>query len=188
VETLSGKNGSLSIITAISPPAGDLTEPVTRHASRFVRTFWTLDRQLASARMFPAVSTRSSWSEVPTGVEEWWSANVSNQWSATRAEAMSFLEESSLIEESARLVGVDSLPERERFLLTLAEAFQEGFLQQNAWDAADACCPPSRQMELLEAFMRARDEGIQKISAGSTAADTGIDFARLRRMKCGAAA
>lgn len=155
VVTLSGDHGSLTIITAISPPAGDLTEPVTRHAARFVRTFWTLDRQLAAARVFPAVSTRASYSEVPAGVTSWWSSQVSTQWASTREEAMKFLEEAALCEETARLVGVDSLPERERFVLRLAERFQEEFLRQNAYDE-DAWCAPARQMEMLERFMEMR--------------------------------
>ena len=154
VETLTGNRGSLTIISAISPPAGDITEPVTRHAARFVRTFWTLDRQLAAARAFPAVSTRSSYSIVPDGVTRWWSENVSPQWAASREEAMKFLEEAAQCEETARLVGVESLPERERFLLRLADSFQQGFLQQNAFDEHDACCAPARQMEMLESYMR----------------------------------
>jgi V/A-type H+-transporting ATPase subunit A len=159
VVTLSGGEGSLTIITAISPPAGDLTEPVTRHAARFVRTFWTLDRQLAAARVFPAVSTRSSYSEVPAGVTSWWSSNVSPRWASTREEAMKFLEEAALSEETARLVGVDSLPERERFVLRLAERFQEEFLRQSAYDE-DAWCAPARQMEMLERFMDLRRAGV----------------------------
>ncbi|HEX7830983.1 MAG TPA: V-type ATP synthase subunit A [Thermoanaerobaculia bacterium] len=180
VTTLAGSQGSLTLIAAISPPAGDLTEPVTRHASRFVRTFYTLDRQLAAARVFPAVSTRSSYSEIPNGVANWWASNVSAQWSATRDEAMKFLEEAALSEETARLVGVDSLPERERFLLRLADAFQEGFLQQNAYDEIDACCAPSRQMSLLERFMRAHRDGLAEIANGALPT---TDFAALQRMK-----
>jgi V/A-type H+-transporting ATPase subunit A len=173
----------LTLITAISPPAGDLTEPVTRHAARFVRTFWTLDRQLAAARVFPAVSTRSSYSEIPAGVMRWWSTEVSPAWAATREEAMKFLEEASQIEETARLVGVDSLPDRERFGLRLAEAFQEGFLQQNAYDEIDASCAPARQMALLESFMRARREGLEEIAKGTAMNELKIDFAALQRMK-----
>jgi V/A-type H+-transporting ATPase subunit A len=183
VVTLSGAPGSLTIITAISPPAGDLTEPVTRHAARFVRAFWTLDRQLAAARVFPAVSMRSSYSEVSPGVKRWWSAHVSERWASTREEAMKFLEEASQSEETARLVGADSLPERERFLLRLADAFQEGFLQQNAYDAIDACCAPARQMTLLETFMRARRDGLEQIANGTAASALPIDFAALQRMR-----
>ncbi|HEU4887005.1 MAG TPA: V-type ATP synthase subunit A, partial [Thermoanaerobaculia bacterium] len=187
VVTLSGTRGSLTIIAAISPPAGDLTEPVTRHSARFVRTFWTLDRQLAAARVFPAVSTRSSYSEVPDGVTGWWTQQISPQWMATRAEAMTFLEEAAQSEETARLVGVDALPERERFLLRLADAFQEGFLQQSAYDAVDACCAPARQMALLETFMRVRREGLEQIAQGTTMSDLPVDFAALQRMKSEAA-
>ena len=183
VVTVSGSRGSLTVIAAISPPAGDLTEPVTRHSSRFVRTFWTLDRQLAAARVFPAVSTRSSYSEIPSGISDWWSQQISPKWMATREEAMKFLEEAAQSEETARLVGVDALPERERFLLRLADAFQEGFLQQSAYDAVDACCPPARQMTLLETFMRVRREGLERIATGTTMSDLPVDFANLQRMK-----
>lgn len=179
VKTLSGSSGSLTIITAISPPAGDLTEPVTRHAQRFVRTFWSLDRQLAGARIFPAISTRASYSD-GTPVSAWWTSNVSAQWPALRAEAMAFLEEAARAEETARLVGIESLPEREQFLLHLADAFQEGFLQQNAYDPIDSSCGPARQVKLLDAFMRARRDGLQQIESGSAST---IDFAALQRMK-----
>ena len=171
VKTLSGADGSLTVITAISPPAGDLTEPVTRHAQRFVRTFWTLDRQLAAARVFPAISTRASYSDTRPSTPEW---------SALQSEAMAFLEESARIDETARLVGIESLPEREQFLLHLADAFQEGFLQQNAYDEVDAYCAPQRQIELLDEFMRARREGLKTIESGAPAA---VDFNALIKMK-----
>lgn len=159
VVTLGGARGSLTLITAISPPAGDLTEPVTRHAQRFVRTFWTLDRQLAAARVFPAVSTRASYSDVPPGVTAWWSEHVDARWPSLREEAMAFLAEATQCEETARLVGTESLPERERFLLGLADRFQQGFLEQNAYDPADAMCAPARQFALLEQFMAERRAG-----------------------------
>lgn len=169
VVTLSGTRGSLTIIAAISPPAGDITEPVTRHAQRFVRTFWTLDRQLASARVFPAVSIQASYSDVPRAVEQWWCAHVSPDWAAMRAEALEFLEEAGRAEETARLVGMESLPDREQFQLRLSDAFREGFLQQNAYDAVDACCAPQRQLGLLDAFMRMRRAGFERIAAGTEA-------------------
>lgn len=168
VVSLSGQRGSLTIITAISPPAGDLTEPVTRHAARFVRTFWTLDRQLAAARVFPAVSTRASYSEVAPGVLHWWASNVSPRWAVAREEAMKFLEDAAQIEETARLVGVDTLPEREQFVLRLAARFQEDFLRQNAYDE-DACCAPARQMEMLEQFMTTLRQGHPATSNGRAA-------------------
>lgn len=185
VTTLGGTNGSVTIIGAISPPAGDLTEPVTRHAQRFVRTFWTLDRNLAAARVFPAVSTRTSYSELPPGIESWWQKHVTPEWGSLRKEAMAFLEEAAGSEETARLVGIDTLPERERFLIRLAEAFQEGFLQQNAYDEVDSSCAPERQVQLLELFMRVRRKGLERIDSGCRAAQLTSKpfFASLQRIK-----
>ncbi len=176
VTTLAGSEGSLTIIGAISPPAGDLTEPVTRHAQRFVRTFWTLDRQLASARVFPAVSVRESYSDMP---------DIAPEWSDLRQEAMRLLEDAARTEETARLVGAESLPERERFLLGLAAAFQEGFLQQSAYDAVDAFCAPDRQMQLLRIWMTVRRRGLELLTQGVTATRMIRSplFASLQRMK-----
>lgn len=154
VKNLSGTEGSLTLIGAISPAAGDLTEPVTRHSQRFVRTFWTLDRQLAAARVFPAISIRASYSDVPPAMERWWSEHVSPSWSSLRVEALAFLEEAGRCEETARLMGVDSLPERERFILGMAEEFREGFLSQNAFDPVDSACEPAKQVEMLEMYMK----------------------------------
>ena len=169
VRTAAGRTGSLSLIAAISPPAGDLTEPVTRHAQRFVQTFWTLDRHLAATRVFPAISMRDSYSEMPASVAQWWSSKIDPAWMAKRAKALAFLEEAAHNEETARLVGSESLPERERFILRLAEVFQEGFLQQSAYDPVDACCAPPRQRELLDLFLHVHDRGSQLISEGKSA-------------------
>lgn len=145
VTTLGGRTGSLTLISAISPPAGDVTEPVTRHAQRFVRTFWTLDRQLAAARVFPAVTMRASYSDLPE-------LRVDTEWRSLRDQALAFLEDAARAEESARLVGTDALPERERKLLRLADEFQQTFLAQSAFDPDDAFCAPERQVVLLRAF------------------------------------
>ncbi|MGZ4778366.1 MAG: V-type ATP synthase subunit A [Thermoanaerobaculia bacterium] len=169
VRTLGGRRGSVTVISAISPPAGDLTEPVTRHAQRFVQTFWTLDRQLAAARVFPAISMRDSYSDVSEGVMRWWSANVDEKWAAKRMEALAFLEEAARDEETARLVGSESLPDRERFILRLAEVFQEGFLQQSAYDEVDASCAPSRQRDLLDLFLAVHRSGLALIAGGKSA-------------------
>ncbi len=185
VRTIGGREGSLTVIAAISPPAGDITEPVTRHAQRFVQTFWTLDRHLAAARVFPAVSMRDSYSDVPAGVVRWWESNVDPQWTSKRASAMTFLEEAGRDEEMARLVGSESLPDRERFVLRLAEVFQEGFLQQSAFDDVDACCAPPRQRELLDLFLRVHDRGLDMIHEGKPAeAILALPlFANLQRVK-----
>lgn len=169
VRALGGRPGSLTVISAISPPAGDLTEPVTRHAQRFVQTFWTLDRQLAAARVFPAISMRDSYSAIPTGVAQWWTANVDRDWSAKRIAVLDFLEQAARDEETARLVGSDSLPDRERFILRLSAIFQEGYLEQSAFDEVDACCAPKRQRDLLDLFLLVLTKGLDLIGGGKNA-------------------
>jgi V/A-type H+/Na+-transporting ATPase subunit A len=185
VRTLGGREGSLTAISAISPPAGDLTEPVTRHAERFVQTFWTLDPRLAGARVFPAVSMRDSYSDVPAGVAKWWETNVAAEYSNARTAAFDFLERAAHDEETARLVGSESLPDRERFVLRLAEVFQEGFLQQSAYDPIDAWCAPKRQQELLALFLYVHRRGLELIGSGKSAdAILALPlFAELQRFK-----
>src|SRR5687767_11958143 len=127
VTTLGGQEGSVTLISAISPPGGDLTEPVTRHTQRFTRCFWSLDKALAEARVFPAVSVRGSYSDLPPDLERWWSG-LSPRWPALRQAALALVEEAARLESTARLVGTQSLPAPQRLLLRVASLFEEGFL------------------------------------------------------------
>ena len=167
VVTLGGAEGSVSLISAISPPGGDLTEPVTRHTQRFTRTFWSLDRELAAAREFPAVNLRESYSHLPDDLAEWWSAKVGESWPALRARAIALLEEADGLEDTARLVGPDSLPPREQFVLRAAECLREGFLRQNALDPVDASCSPTRQLRLLRLLVSVVDRGLAAVERGA---------------------
>ena len=171
VVPLSGGEGSLSVISAISPPGGDTTEPVTRHTRRFTRCFWTLDRQRAAARIFPAVSLLESDAETGPELAEWWAREVSPDWSRLRSDALAFLDEAERIERTARLIGTESLPDREQFLLRAASLFVEGFLRQNAYDAIDASCSPARQVALMRLLLGIRDRGLAAISRGVAARD-----------------
>ena len=171
VTALCGSEGSVTLISAISPPGGDLTEPVTRHTRRFTRCFWTLEKERAEARVFPAVSIHDSDSEVPPELESWWAREVSAEWGPLRRAALAFLNEAEIVERTARLIGVESLPERERFLLRAAALFEEGFLRQSAFDPVDAYCSPARQFLLLKALMRFRERGLEAIGRGVPARD-----------------
>jgi V/A-type H+-transporting ATPase subunit A len=164
--TLAGTEGSVSIISAISPPGGDLTEPVTRHSQRFTRCFWTLDKELAEARVFPAVSIRDSYSDVPEELERWWHQHVAPEWAVLRQQAMALLQEATRVEGMARLIGSESLPERQRFLLRMGSLFEEGFLRQGAFDPTDAYCAPLKQFRLLRLLVRFRDRGMRAIYRG----------------------
>jgi len=166
VKTLSGAEGSVSLISAISPPGGDLTEPVTRHTQRFTRCFWTLDKELAEARVFPAISVRDSYSDVPEELERWWHENISPEWAVLRQEALALLQEAKRIESMARLIGGESLPEPQRFLLRMGSLFEEGFLRQSAFDATDAYCSPPKQLRLLRLLLHFRAGGMRAIDRG----------------------
>jgi V/A-type H+/Na+-transporting ATPase subunit A len=166
VETLEGKEGAVTLISAISPPGGDLAEPVTRHTQSFTRTFWTLDKDLAAARSFPAIGIQASWGDVPEALERWWSEHAGPSWPRLRREALSLLAEAAQLEATARLLGPDSLPERQRFILGAAVLLQESFLQQSAFDAREARDEPERQLALLQALLHFRERGLLAVEHG----------------------
>jgi V/A-type H+-transporting ATPase subunit A len=188
VRTLAGSDGSVSLVSAISPAGGDLTEPVTRHTQRFTRTFWTLDQSLASARVFPAISTHESYSDVPAGLLAWWHSTAAD-WPVLRQDALALLDEAHRLEATARLVGTESLPERQQFVLRVARLFEEGFLRQSAFDRRDAFCAPARQCALLRLLMRVRDRGLVALDRGLQARAVGAlpEMADIERAKTSAA-
>ena len=153
VTTMNGREGSVTMISAISPAGGDLTEPVTRHTQRFTGCFWTLDKKLAEARVFPAVSVSDSYSTVSADLEAWWHEHVSPEWARQRTEALELLETAARLQQTARLLGEASLPDRQRLVLRLADLFEEGFLRQSAYDPKDASCAPPRQAKLLDLLL-----------------------------------
>jgi len=152
VKTLSGAEGSVSIIGAVSPPGGDFSEPVTQHTRRFIRCFWALDRELANARHYPAISWTDSYSEYAAEVKPWWE-KVDPQWAAVRRSALDLLKREQRLAEIVRLIGPDALPDDQRLILLAAEIIKDGFLQQNSFDEIDMYCAPSKQVRLLELIM-----------------------------------
>ncbi len=168
--TLEGREGAVTLISAISPAGGDVTEPVTRHTQALTRTFWTLDKDLAAARSFPAIGVQASWGEVPPALERWWEEHGGAGWARLRREALSLLAEAAQLEATARLLGADSLPERQRFVLGVAQLLEEAFLQQSAFDPREARDEPPRQVALLRAILRFRDRGLAAIERGATEA------------------
>jgi V/A-type H+-transporting ATPase subunit A len=170
VRTLGGVEGSVTLISAISPPGGDFTEPVTRHTQRFTQCFWTLDKTLAEARMFPAVSLRDSYSHLPDPLIQWWIDITTPEWPALRVEALTLLEDAARAEAAARLVGTENLPERQQWLLAMARLFEDAFLRQNALDPADGFCSPRRQFKLLHLLLHTHRCGVTALEHGATAA------------------
>jgi V/A-type H+-transporting ATPase subunit A len=168
VRTLAGAEGSVTLISAISPPGGDLTEPVTRHTQQFTQCFWTLDKTLAESRMFPAISLRESYSHLPELLTAWWTTTISPEWPVLRRDGLALLDEADRAEATARLVGIDSLPQRQQWVLAAARLFQDGFLRQSAFDIRDASCSPARQFRLLRLLLRIYTRGLAALERGST--------------------
>jgi V/A-type H+-transporting ATPase subunit A len=139
---------------------------VTRHTQRFTPCFWTLDKQLAEARVFPAVSIEQSYSASDEALAAWWHSHVSSDWRQLRLDALELLEEAARVDRTARLVGEESLPARQRLVLRFAALFEEAFLRQNAYDTIDASASPERQVTLLGLLMHCYQRARAAIDGG----------------------
>ncbi len=166
VETYSGTIGSVSIIGAVSPPGGDFSEPVTQHTKRFIRCFWALDRDLANARHYPAVSWIDSYSEYAEEVRAWWD-RVDPEWPRVRQAALDLLKREQRLAEIVRLIGPDALPDDQRLILLAAELIKNGFLQQNSFDDVDMYCAPAKQVGLLKLIMLFYERSLACVKAGA---------------------
>jgi len=173
---LSGAEGSVSIIGAVSPPGGDFSEPVTQHTKRFVRCFWALDRQLANARHYPAISWLDSYSEYLGEVMSWWEREVGPDWSKNRAEIMELLQREVRLQQVVKLVGPDALPDSQRFVIEVCTLFKNAFLQQSAFDEIDRFSSTQKQMKMLSLILTYWRRGAEALRKG-------ITLVRLRRMK-----
>ncbi|MEW6240854.1 MAG: V-type ATP synthase subunit A [Chloroflexota bacterium] len=167
VETLSGGNGSVSIVGAVSPPGGDFSEPVTQHTKRFIRCFWALDKSLASARHFPSINWLDSYSEYLEDVAGWWRDQVGADWLGMRNFAMEILSEESRLSQIVKLVGPDALPDEERLVLETARLIREGFLQQNAMDKVDAYSTVQKQIRMLGLILHFHQRALRIVKHGA---------------------
>jgi len=149
VHTLAGEVGSVTAIGAVSPPGGDFSEPVTLHTKRFVRCFWELDKELASARIFPAINTADSFSDYGPEIAGWWRERGAADWPELVAECVELLQSSRKLEQVAQLVGEEALPDEERVVLEGAQLVREAFLQQDAFDPVDRFSSPAKTTGML---------------------------------------
>jgi V/A-type H+-transporting ATPase subunit A len=154
VTTLGGVPGSLTIIGAVSPPAGDFSEPVTSNTKRYVRCFWGLDRERAQARFYPAIHPLQSYSENAGRFAAWWTGRGNPEWHAQRERLLSLLEAQADLERMARIVGKDALPPAQQLTLLCAELVNEAFLRQSAFSEVDRYCSPQRQTAMLKLILR----------------------------------
>lgn len=148
------KEGSVSIVGAVSPPGGDFSEPVTQNTLRIVKVFWALDSDLADRRHFPSINWLRSYSLYLERVKDWWVEHVGKDWLDLRNEAMALLQKEDELQEIIRLVGPDALPPLDRIVLEGARIIREDFLQQNAYHEVDTYCPHQKQYEMLRIMLK----------------------------------
>ena len=155
VETLGAvpRRGSLTAVGAVSPPGGDLSEPVAQGTMRIVKVFWSLDAQLAYRRHFPAIHWLRSYSLYVSSLEPWYREHLEGDFTALRQRALELLQQEDTLQEVVRLVGQDALSGADRLTLETAKMLREDFLQQNAFVSEDAYTPLAQQARLLELIL-----------------------------------
>jgi V/A-type H+-transporting ATPase subunit A len=153
VKTLNGDNGSITLISSISPPGGDFSEPVTAHTKRFIRCFWALDRDLAYSRHYPSISWIDSYSEYIDDVKEWWHKNVDGEWLSLRYAIMDLLQKEQRLLQVVKLVGPDVLPQEQKLVLETCQMFKNAFLQQSAFDEIDSFSSARKQFLMLKSII-----------------------------------
>jgi V/A-type H+-transporting ATPase subunit A len=161
-----GREGAITAIGAVSPPGGDISEPVTQSTLRIVKVFWGLDAQLAYQRHFPSVNWLTSYSLYADKIDSWMNQNVSDDWSKLRVEAMSLLQEEANLQEIVRLVGIDALSERDRLKLEVAKSIREDYLQQNAFHEVDTYASLDKQYKMLKLILSFKVEAERALDAG----------------------
>ncbi|HHQ4327968.1 TPA: V-type ATP synthase subunit A [Clostridium perfringens] len=161
-----GREGAVTAIGAVSPPGGDISEPVTQSTLRIVKVFWGLDAQLAYKRHFPSINWLTSYSLYLEKMGEWMDAHVADDWSALRTEAMALLQEEANLEEIVRLVGMDALSEGDRLKLEVAKSIREDYLQQNAFHENDTYTSLNKQYKMLNLILSFRHEAERALEAG----------------------
>ncbi len=185
VETLSGKDGSVTVIGAVSPQGGDFSEPVTQNTQRFVRCFWALDRSLAYARHFPSINWNTSYSEYYNDLEPWYAEHFGPDFPEYRRRIVALLHEESGLMEIVKLIGSDILPDDQKLIIETAKVIRQGFLQQNAFHDVDTFMTPENQMISLRVILYLYDEARKLVALNvplRMLLETGI-FAALSRMK-----
>ncbi|MBS5989633.1 V-type ATP synthase subunit A [Anaerococcus hydrogenalis] len=161
------KEGSLSVIGAVSPPGGDLSEPVTQSTLRIVKVFWGLDYDLSYQRHFPAINWLNSYSLYQDKMDSYIDKTVDEKFSKNRMRAMSLLQQESSLQEIVRLIGRDGLSDDDKLKLDVTKSLREDFLQQNAFHETDAFCPMEKQDLMLDTILYFYDKSLEALSDGA---------------------
>jgi len=167
------RQGSLSLVGAVSPPGGDFSEPVSQNTLRVTRVFWGLDANLANRRHFPSINWLTSYSLYMDDMADWYKSNVSKDWIDLRKEALEILQKESELQEIVQLVGYDALPEPEKGILDTARSIREDYLQQSAFDEVDTYTSIQKQHKMLSTILEFGKKEADVIKKGSTSAKVG---------------
>ncbi len=178
VSTLEGREGTITVMGAVSPQGGDFSEPVTQSTLRIVKVFWALDTKLREKRHYPAVNWLNSYSLYSDVLADWFGKNVAKGWHELSGWAMNILHREEELQQIVQLVGSDSLPDTERLILETARMIREYFLQQDSFHKVDSYCPVENQFKLLNCIRNFHDRT-------SVAINAGISFNQIRDMRAG---
>ena len=159
--------GALSVIGAVSPPGGDISEPVSQATLRIVKVFWGLDSSLAYKRHFPAINWLTSYSLYADSLSDWFTENVKSDWGALRSRIMTLLQEEAELEEIVKLVGMDALSAPDRLKLEAARSIREDYLHQNAFMDEDTYTSLTKQYLMMSAILQFYDKALEALKAGA---------------------
>ena len=171
VETLAGGDGSVSVIGAVSPPGGDISEPVSQGTLRIVKVFWGLDAGLARQRHFPAINWLNSYSLYPPSLDQWYRDNIKSDFPEIRTEISALLQVEAELQEIVQLVGSDALPIDQQLTLEVARMIREFFLQQNAFHDVDTYSDLKLQYNMAKAILSFQEESKKAIAGGAALED-----------------
>lgn len=160
--------GALSVIGAVSPPGGDISEPVSQATLRIVKVFWGLDSALAYKRHFPAINWLTSYSLYADSLSEWFNSTVKPDWYKLRGRLMAILQEESELEEIVKLVGMDALSPSDRLKLEAARSIREDYLHQNAFDEVDTYTSLAKQYLMMELILAYYDRSLEGLKKGAS--------------------
>lgn len=166
VKSLSGNEGSVTVIGAVSPQGSDFSEPVTQNTKRFTRVFWALDKSLAYARHYPAINWTDSYSEYDGDLAAYYNENINPSFMEYRRSMLSLLHEESKLMEIVKLIGADVLPDDQRLVIDVARVIRVGFLQQNAYHKDDTYVPLEKQFLMMKTILHLYEKGKTLIAAG----------------------
>lgn len=160
------REGALSVIGAVSPPGGDLSDPVVQSTLKVVKVFWALDDKLANMRHFPAINWLNSYSLYAESIKDYWDKEIAEDFSEIRQEAMKLLDKESELQEIARLVGVESLSDQDRLVLESSKSIREDFLHQNAFHPQDTYTSLRKQYLMMRTIIHFHNSGLKALKEG----------------------